>query len=389
MSFYNCDGGFLSGDVQSDNSSDDEEDDGCMYSDDERCEYPSDLEDALPPDMLEHQSPLQPDEDFIEGYDLVPIEIFNTFGNQFDIIGVKEWYSPPAKNNAHFPRTRAVHSVTTSYGNEYVFKQMTIALLRPDFTMAEYGKRRTGKTEERLWMLYCTRCWYPYVFVFTGTASDIEWECCIPKSNIIDGFDPVILEAILDKQEERMAKLRASGVNNKNIQVLIMLDDCVAQGLKYEKTLTRLFFNGRHLYCALWITSQDTKGLPPDMCSNADIVGFYTPHGKRDHEAINDKFFEATNIKEYKEVCDSLATVPYLMTYVDKSHPTLPINERLYAGRFPDPAERPQFFCCKRSVWLKDDRNIDQMRKYKGDHWLMAEAKEWNIYPKTYNFKFL
>lgn len=304
----------------------------------------------------------------------------------FEIEGSREvWPEPPAEDNNEVPDTDVVMTVVTYQGRQIPIRRASISLFRPDFTFPWYGKRRTGKTEGCKSMLFCVHKWYPKVFVFTGTIKDREWNHLVPERYIIDGFQAGVLQAILDKQERRVEAMRARGENDKNLWILVILDDCIAQGLRYEDLLHRLFYNGRHLYITCWITSQDTKGLPPAMCGNADVCAIYPVKQKRDKEAIREKFVDfLRNDQEFEDMTEQIQEVPFLVTFADQSHPGMRAEETIYAGRWPwYGKERPRFFVGSKSWWKGSEK---QLLKYGGEEWLAAPAEAWGMYPSTYKF---
>lgn len=304
----------------------------------------------------------------------------------YHIEGAEEvWKEPAADNNEDVPDTEVLFEVCTYQGRQVLIRKASIAGLRPDFTIVSYGKRRTGKSEGFKSLLYCVHKWYPKVFVLSGTIHDREWNQHVPEKYIVDGFNASVLEGILAKQQQRVEAMRARGVNDKNLWILIILDDCIADGVRHEETLRKLFFNGRHLYIACWITSQDMKGLPPAMCANTDMVMMFPVRSQRDKEAVREKFLDyLKNDQELDELLDEVQRVPYVVTWADQSHPNTRPEECVWAGCWPwHGDDRPRFFAGSKSWWKGSEK---QLGKYGGQDWLNKPHEEWEMMDHTYRF---
>ena len=159
--------------------------------------------------------------------------------------------------------------------------------------MVLYGKRRAGKTHLLKTIAYQMRPYYPYVICFTRTAFNGDLAQYFPKSKIVTEFQPGLIKKVLAVQKMRVTKARRmakiTGVY-PNARLLIICDDVLSseQGFRYNHDMIQLFMEGRHFLTSAICTSQDSKGLPPDLKSQTDISFFFEMQATRDFKAIGE-----------------------------------------------------------------------------------------------------
>jgi hypothetical protein len=175
-------------------------------------------------------------------------------------------------------------------GAVYDVRLFDFSMIGEDFTIVNWGKRRSGKSLWTKAFMRACRFRFKDVVVFTGSYYDYEYVDLVPENQIIDGLDNTKLKALIKMQEDDVARIQKTGINDDNISLLIILDDVLGEGLRYRADLERLFFNGRHLKVSLVINLQDTKGIPPMMRSNTDIAISYVMRSQRDKEAMRENF---------------------------------------------------------------------------------------------------
>lgn len=125
-------------------------------------------------------------------------------------------------------------------------KNFTWGLYKPDYTCLLIGRRRTGKTTWLKEFMRVSRPWFPNVLVFTKSVADSEYRKYVPEGNIICGLPAAKLKAVIEYQKERLTAYRKGEIEG-NINLLIIIDDCVSEGMRWIKELDELFYEGRHL----------------------------------------------------------------------------------------------------------------------------------------------
>ena len=262
-------------------------------------------------------------------------------------------------------------------------KKMNMSLIRPDYTIVCYGKRRTGKTNFVRYFMKCFRCFFPEVYVFTKTKVDKEYYRFVPDKFIFNGYKDKVIQHILDRQEDRQRKLRKRGVNDENINVLIILDDCIDDNvLKYSETIKTIFFNGRHLYMSIVINSQDHKAIGPGLRSNTDMVATFPVRSQRDKEAVRENYADfVKNDNEFETVAQAIRETPYTIMFIDQSRPYMDPEECVYAGIAPLEVDLGGFFMGSREHWRGSEAQAIELG---GANWIAIE--DWGIVAETYHF---
>lgn len=144
-----------------------------------------------------------------------------------------------------------------------------------DFVVIYFGRRRSGKTYDERYVLYHLRHRYPLVYVVTGTKLNCFWSQYVPKEFIYDIEELEEFAAKLFKRQEWLKD------NNDKLgidpRVLLVLDDVLGDKylVRYSKTLSKIWKNGRHYDVSVHITLQDVRGVPPDLRDNTDIAIFF------------------------------------------------------------------------------------------------------------------
>ena len=196
--------------------------------------------------------------------------------------------------NAPLEEAEVLATVNTPTGKSYEIKQLQLDYLYPDYTIALYGKRRSGKTFFLRSLMWHFRMVFPEVIIFTKTKMDREFADLVPDVCIREKLIKEELEAIIQRQLAKLNALYDGHFDElpyeRNINLLVVIDDCLADAYRYNKLLDTLFFNGRHLHIMLIITTQDCKGLPPAMKANVDCAVMWRQHQLRAKEAMKEAF---------------------------------------------------------------------------------------------------
>jgi len=275
--------------------------------------------------------------------------------------------------------------VTVRSGIQVNLKLFDWGLLRPDYTHLVYGKRRTGKTHYVKHLMLALRPYFPEVYIFTETKEDAEYVPHVPEPYIFSGFSNERLQMIIDRQTKRLERMRRRGINDENMMVLVLFDDCVgSKEVKNSKALHRAFYNGRHLYIGVIMTSQDTKALGPALRANADMVACFRLRSERDKDAIRSNFADfLKNNEDFDDLARLINEVRFNITFFDQSRPYMPESETIYCGVMPSAEETPAFFMGNRAFWSD---SFDQLRKYGGER--LIEQEDWGVVGQTYHLHF-
>jgi hypothetical protein len=262
-------------------------------------------------------------------------------------------------------------------------RKFDYGLLRPDYTVVFYGRRRLGKTNAMVNMMKAMRPHFGEAIVFTPTKIDLEYAPCVPDSFIYEDFNEDVLDAILDRQVARVRAMRKRGVNDENISIMLIFDDCVTEtALRDSRVMRRLFFNGRHYHIFAAINAQDQKALSPALRANTDMVFIFRAQNQRDQEAVRTNYMNLlSHDRDIDKVFDAIASVAYNTLVVDLSRPYMSAEDTYYAARFPDKRDIFPFFMGSRMFWRK---NTGQLCKYGGQR--LLDKENWDIVNSTYHF---
>lgn len=273
-----------------------------------------------------------------------------------------------------------ITEITTSYGNVITVRKFDYDLIGDDFTVAIYAKRRAGKTHLMKQIMKARRKFFPEVVVFSGTTSDCEYLELLPSSAIIKGLDVDVLIELLATQHDKVWELHSSGENNKNIKLMLVFDDCLADGYRYEKLLNEVFFNGRHLEIEIYVISQDVKGLPPDLCSNADLAFCSRVRSQRDKQTIREKFLDfCKNDEEFDSlVLPLLRAEKYSVIVSHMAYPHADPEDSVFVAVFDEIEEEdtPMVMGC-RDFW--EDCEDELMQHPGGEELLCADEEAWGV----------
>jgi hypothetical protein len=185
--------------------------------------------------------------------------------------------------------------------------------------------------------------------LFTLTVQNDFWTHYIHKDFIVDGFSHDILEKIKKRQE----RLLTSNPTGEDPRILIIFDDIASEKeLRYDQTLRRFFYNGRHLQASTLVTSQWLTSLNPGCRENCDYIAIF---GMNNHKEIENIWLEYGNGIPFKIflflVRRYASDTSCLIIY---THGTTPF-ERFFQYRAQDPGK---FRLGCREAW------VDRVSRY-------------------------
>lgn len=254
-------------------------------------------------------------------------------------------------------------------GKVYTIGQMGLDLFSIDGTIVVYGKRRSGKTFFVRMLLFYLRPVYPLVVCFCKTKASAEYGDIIPDDCIIQGYNKEILDSLLAYQKTQK-EAYTRGTIDEIEPLLIIMDDCLSDNIKYQDRIDEVFWLGRHLDTCMIIISQDIKGLMPDVTANIDQAVMFKPRAERDKEAIRVKFCDYfKNNVEFEEIVKPILDQPYHCVMADQSNPYVAEELSLFAGQASEP---PPFVLGCRNLWRGHEQ---QLHNFGFGH--LADMDEW------------
>lgn len=233
-------------------------------------------------------------------------------------------------------------------------------LFRPGYTNIFYGPRRSGKSVLVRAVCSHMRHYFNEVVCFTMTKASGEYFQWLPYCRVIEGLDEDILQGLIDHQIKLKEK-RSRGEDVGNMNLLIIIDDCMAQGLRYVKTFNQLFYNGRHLDITLIVCVQDVRGIAPSATINADLVCTFSLPDRRGRDTIREKFCDYLTRNEFDRLYDHPEiNKKHHVVMFDIAHRYNDINKRILFGCVDVDAIQPFVMGC-REMWCESAESRQQL----------------------------
>lgn len=240
--------------------------------------------------------------------------------------------------------------------------------LGTDYTICLYGKRRTGKTHFIKAMCYQMRRYYPLVVVFTKTKFNGDLLKLFPDAIMFNDLDEALLERLIEAQKERVKEAKQGPQPWPNCRMLLVLDDVLSdrKNPRYNEMLRKMFFEGRHFWISMIITSQDSKGLPPALKQNTDLTVVLPMQARRDRETLADNVFPFLwNDKDAREFLDKTMQLKHNFLAIVNCRGARPIKEQVYMGIITPEEYIPRYVMGSWACW-KD--NLEQLEKLEFDY---------------------
>lgn len=310
-------------------------------------------------------------------------ELQNNGGDAYGLQGLVELddpgYYPPIEyeyNGEAKPPIAKIFSEKS--GKDFFIFPLTWDQIGDDWTIVVVGKRRSGKTcfiksmcGNRL------RPFFPRVVVFTKTKCSGEYAKFIPEAHIHEGLNEDMLNSLFTMQK-KYRMLQKEGKMKGNISLLIIIDDCLSDNLKYKKVIDEVFFEGRHLGICIIISTQDIKGINPACTSNADLAVCFNLRSERDKEAMRTKFCDFfKNDEEMEALTSTVLHRKWHVVCFDQHLPHRDPRFTVFGGRAP-PA--PPFVMGCAAWWRK---NIKQLAAIVNENpeltWLLY-TDNWGVF---------
>lgn len=231
-----------------------------------------------------------------------------------------------------------------------------------DYTIAIFGKRRTGKTWIARHLLHLKRQAFFHGMVITKTKFNGFWQNYFPAAVVHGTYDPAIIEQFMLLSLEIEEYNRAHPDKQINRRSVIVLDDVIAdKHVRYDDTLATLFYNGRHFEIFLIICSQYVFGLPPGLRSNADLVFVLRQFQKRQRDQLQEDFGDMLdNPDEFYTVMDENTKDNQCMV-IDLSDPKIPVEQMFSRWLASDPGLfEIGSYLWKKQVWDEGEEELKE-----------------------------
>ena len=139
---------------------------------------------------------------------------------------------------------------------------------------------------------------FDLVFLFSPTHKlDTLWEKAKGIDVVYDCYDEEALKDLVEQQKEL---IREYG-KKKAPEILIILDDCVAEIGKIKSYLADLTMRSRHYCITIWLTTQKYNKLPHTLRNQVSywILFRGASRNKKEREAIADEIGQAVDESEF------------------------------------------------------------------------------------------
>ena len=275
-------------------------------------------------------------------------------------------------------KAKAVQEYSSLRGGKTTFTVNKAAynMFRPGYTIVLYGPRRSGKSKLIKNICQRMRHFFPEVVVFTMTKCSGEFFSYVPYCRVIEGLDEELLEKLVDEQMEKKARL-TRGEDLGNFNLLIIIDDCMAEGLRYKKVFNRLFYNGRHSNITLIVAVQDVRGIAPSATINADMVCTFSLPDRRGRETMREKFCDYLTDDEFDRLYDSeQINKKYHVVFFDIAHRYNPLDKRISFGCVDETQEEDFVLGC-RDMWRENPESWKQLEELGFGY--LKEQEDWGI----------
>lgn len=259
-------------------------------------------------------------------------------------------------------------------------KQFEWNKLGLDFTVVLYGKRRTGKTHFIKALSYQFRRYFPTVIVFTKTKFNGDLLKIFPDAYIYNDMDEATLERILDAQKAFVGNVKSGPQPWVNARMLLVFDDVLSdkKNPRYNEMLRKMFFEGRHFWISMVITSQDSKGLPPGLKQNTDLSVILPMAARRDRETLADNTLPFLwNDKDCREFLRLTMSIKHNFLAVINCRGAKPLSDQVYLGIITPESRIPRYVMGSFPCWKNDLEQLDKL----GFSYLAQDARleAWNI----------
>jgi hypothetical protein len=165
----------------------------------------------------------------------------------------------------------------------------------PASTILITASRRSGKTYYAKYLVKKIKNLYSLIICFTNTKNSGQWNSILDNDNIIDGYDPEIIEMIYKRN--RILKQKAPKANRN---VLIIFDDVIDnKKIKNDDMVESLFIRGRHDKIGVIFITQKLTRVSPTIRENSDIIIVPIQKSRKALEALSEEYGVVNSGKDF------------------------------------------------------------------------------------------
>ncbi len=181
------------------------------------------------------------------------------------------------------------------------------------FSMAIYSRRRSGKTHIMKDFLHKIKDRFDIVYLFSLTANLQAVYDFVPKGNIIDGYDQVILDKIVSARKLRVLQeiskgnIKLKGVPN----MLFLFDDVITDGIRHSQKFIELYSCGRHERVSTVCISQRITAIPPIVRDNTDCIISFFLHSESERKMLSELYLSVEHRRVGEQLFKEITSVEY------------------------------------------------------------------------------
>ena len=252
-----------------------------------------------------------------------------------------------------------------------------ISKINLDSLILVVGKRRFGKTTWSRWVLSQMQDLFPRgAYCFTSTKHNYFWQQHIPDSRIYEGFQPEVIEKIMDEQKTVYERFLEGDIDKKTVPyVCLILDDVIGDhNLRYEELFDTLAFSGRHYFIFCMVNTQDIKGINPKIRQNADIVAFTYQTQDRSIEQIAKDYADIFADKDQFKALIKENTQDFQLVIIDQATAHFNAEDVFFISKAKEEVE--PFKLGGWDFWKESGCDWkEQLKKYKNKKQLLDSKK--------------
>lgn len=171
----------------------------------------------------------------------------------------------------------------------------------PASTILITASRRSGKTYYAKYLVKKIKKLYSLIICFTNTKNSGQWNSILNEDNIIDGYDPEIIQMVYDRN-----KILKNKAPKANRNVLIIFDDVIDnKKIKNDETVESLFIRGRHDGIGVIFITQKLTRVSPTIRENSDIIIVPIQKSRKALEALAEEYGIVNNGKDFINLINS------------------------------------------------------------------------------------
>lgn len=244
---------------------------------------------------------------------------------------------------------------------EIPIKEFHMSMIQPDSVCLYVAKRNSGKST----LIKDTLFYHqdiPVCTVISPSEEENEYFTkFIPPMFIHYEYNSQLLERVIERQKNIIAKVNQDPITNRNIdtRMVVVMDDCLYDKKSWSRdvNIRRIFMNGRHLKLFYLLTMQYPLGIGPELRSNVDWVFLLRVNNVKDKERLYDYyagFFP--NFHIFEQVFDQLT----------ENFGCMVINNNAKSSKIEDCVFRykaqlhPDFKMCHNEFWQKSVNKLDK-----------------------------